>query len=75
MALSWLAVEKPWSVALAWPFLSFFTRTGVETAPLPFIFGTVDSFQSGEAFTGRRALTSLLMSGRDRGHVTPQDAT
>ena len=32
--LSWLAVEKPWS-ALAWPFLSFFTQTGVETTPLP----------------------------------------
>ena len=32
--------------------------------------GTVSSFQSGEVFTGLRALTivSSLMSGRDRGH-------
>ena len=32
--------------------------------------GTVGSFQSGEAFTGKRALTivSSLMSGRGRGH-------
>ena len=34
------------------------------------ISGTVSSLQSGEAFTGRRALTivSSLMSGHDRGH-------
>ena len=32
--LSWLAVERPWS-ALAGPFLSFLTQTGVQTAPLP----------------------------------------
>ena len=32
--LPWLAVEKPWS-ALAWPFLSFLTQTGVDKAPLP----------------------------------------
>ena len=46
--------------------LAFSTQTGVDKAPLP----TVDSFQSGEAFTGRRGLTivSLLMSGHGRGH-------
>ena len=32
--LLWLAIEKPWS-ALAWPFLSFLTQTGVDKAPLP----------------------------------------
>ena len=67
--LPWLAVEKPWS-ALAWAFLSFLTQMGVT---LPFrgsISGTVGSFQLGEAFTGRRALTivSSLMSGHGRGH-------
>ena len=70
--LPWLAVEKPWSV-LAWPFLSFLTQMGIDKAPFPFkgsILCTVDSFQSGEAFTGWRALNivSSLMSGRGRGH-------
>ena len=32
--LPWQAVEKPW-LALTWPFLSFFTQTGVDKAPLP----------------------------------------
>ena len=34
-----------------------------------YISGTVGSFQSGEAFSGRRALTIVsLLSGRGRGH-------
>ena len=51
--------QLPW-LALAWPFLSFLTQTGVDKAPLPprgSISGTVGGFQSGEAFTCRRALT------------------
>ena len=68
--LPWLAVEKPWS-ALAWEFLSFLTQMGVTLRFRGSISGTVGSFQSGEAFTGQRALTivSSLMSGRGRGHV------
>ena len=67
--LLWLAVEKLWS-ALAWPFLSFLTQTGVLCWFRGSISGSVGSFQSGKVFTGRRALTivSSLMSGRGRGH-------
>ena len=72
--LPWLAVEKSW-LALGWLFLSFLTQTDVDKALLtflgaPFLHGTVGSFQSGEAFTGRKALTivSSLMSGHGRGH-------
>ena len=57
--LSYLAVERFWS-ALARLSLFFVTQTGVETAPLlcrASISGTVGSFQSGEAFTGQRALS------------------
>ena len=32
--LPWLAVEKPWP-ALAGPFLSFLTQTGIDKTPLP----------------------------------------
>ena len=32
--LPWLTVKKPWS-ALAWPFPSLLTQTGVDKAPLP----------------------------------------
>ena len=57
--LSWLAVEKP-LLATAGPFLSLLTQMGIERLVClcrgP-ISSTVDSFQSGEAFTGRRALT------------------
>ena len=67
--LSWLAVEKPW-LALAGPFL---TQMGVERLLClcrDSISDTVDSFQSGEAFTCWRALTiiSLLMNGCHRDH-------
>ena len=47
-------VEKLWSV-LAGPFLSFLTQMGVDKALGLFrgsISVTLDSFQSGEAFTG-----------------------
>ena len=57
-------------VGTGWAIL---TQIGVDMAPLPLrgsIFGTVSSFQLGEAFTGWRALTikSALMSGHSRGH-------
>jgi len=67
--LPWLAIEKPWS-ALVGPFLSFLDTNGLLCLFRGSISGTVGSFQSGEAFAGRRALTivSLLMSGRGRGH-------
>ena len=70
--LPWLAIEKPCS-APAGPFLFSLTQTGIDKAPLLF-YGlhsdTVGCFHSGEAFTGRMALTivSLLMSRRGRGH-------
>ena len=70
--LLWLLVKKRWS-APAWPFL-FLTQTGLDKAHLSLyrgsISGIVGSFQSGEAFTGWRALTivSSLMSKRGRGH-------
>ena len=68
--LPWLAVEKPW---LAGPFLSILTQMGVDKLLCLYsgsISGTVDSFQSGEAFTGWRTLTivSSVMSGCGRGH-------
>ena len=62
-----MAVERPWSAPTG-PLLSPLAQVGIETAPLAFLgapFVTIGSFQSGEAFAGRRALTivSLLMSG------------
>ena len=54
--------------------LSILTQTGVsKRREMPFgssMSGTVGNFQSGEAFTGQRALTivSSLMSGCGRGH-------
>ena len=57
--LPWLAIRKPWS-ALAGPFLSFLTQTGIERLLhlcKNSISATADSFQLGEAFTGWRALT------------------
>ena len=55
-------------LALPGPFLTLLAQMGIETSPLPLQghhSGTVGSFQSGGAFTGRRALVieSLLING------------
>ena len=60
-------VDTGWSISL------LFDKQAQIRFLCPFrgsISGTVDSFQSGEAFNGRRALTIVnpLMSGHGRGH-------
>ena len=60
-------IDTGWAISL------LLTQTDVDKAPLHFrssISGTVGSFQSGEAFTGWRALTivSSLISRHGRGH-------
>ena len=69
--LPWLAVENPWLA----PAGSFLAQTSIDKARLLCLFGgtisgTVDSFQSGDAFTCQKALiiVSSIMSWHDRGH-------
>ena len=69
-------VEILW-LALAGPFLSFLSQTGIERLLClcrGSIFGTADSFQLREAVTNWRALTivSPLMSGWGRGHESSE---
>ena len=62
--LSWLPVEKPW-LALAEPFLSFFLHKWAQKRLFCLCRGsisdTLDKFQSGEVFNGRRALTTVSL--------------
>ena len=62
--LPWLAVERPWSALANWPFNYCFDTNWQRNHSRSPISGTVSSFQSTEAFTGRRALNivkSLMM--------------
>ena len=61
--------EKSWS-APGGSFFCFVAQTGVENAPCT-LLGILYNFQSGEVFSGRRALTMecLLMSGCSEDHA------
>ena len=56
-----LAVHKPW-LALAGPFLSISVQRALKRLLCQCrgsVFGTLDSIQSGEAFTGQKALNII----------------
>ena len=67
-----LAIERAWS-ALDGPFLCFLVQTRVENGAFTLYglhFWLLGSFQSGGAFSGRKALTieCSVMSGCGQGH-------
>ena len=71
--LLWLGIKKAWSV-LDGPFFCFLVQMSVENCPFT-LLGTpclafLGSFQSGGAFSSRRALTieHFVMSGCGQGH-------